>query len=823
MSENDLRFFTVCTTNQLSHAASLRESIGRHYPGKPFTAWVVDVGTIPPEVGTIDVRWIGEVLSEFELVTLTNQLSFEKLSDRMKPRLFEQSFVDGAEMAVYLDPDIYLFAPLTDVCDEIEQGATGVFVPRSLELLPVEEVTANDRVLFEEGMFDLGAITLKKSPEVASFLSWWWGWLQADRRRKLDTQDYLDTHWVYLGLLFQKGFKMVRNPAYSISYWHLQNQELTRKSENDWRIDGLPLVFFHFERFQPANRSLSSKRNARVSLDEKGPIGELFSFYASRLHQYGFEQAQKVAPKPITFSDGAKFDVVAMEVLLDAFEQGRHFQTIRGNGPGSFREFLSHVSAGQSHTEYAKKLFKIRADLVVPLGKAPASELYQWIRVSGVPELGLDPRLFLPVQLEKDPRDVSYVGYLKSDMGLAQAARGHIAALRKVGIEPRLVDVSHHIASSSSESSLSGVVSRDLADTKVTIVEVNAEALPEIMKSLDFGQNAPSTYRVGVWAWETLDFPDKWSDRFQYLDEIWCGSDFIARSIAQKSPIPVVSMPYCVECPDVEPDKKAFDLSEEEFVFLFTFDFWSFAERKNPFGTIAAFRQAFSVDEPVRLLIKSMNGSRCLEEFESIKQAAAGLKVTFIDGALDTLERFRLLASCDAYVSLHRAEGFGYGMAEAMAYGKPVVATGWSGNMEFTSPWNSFLVDFSLARLGEDSGVFSKETLWPMPDLDDAARQMRLVWQNKELRDKVGQRAKREIRENFGPEAVGRLMKQRLEIIDRHLGHERVEPSEKPNRHNLNHQNFVGLPKSKTLLAKGIGLVRREGFSGLVKRALRRR
>jgi glycosyltransferase involved in cell wall biosynthesis len=252
------------------------------------------------------------------------------------------------------------------------------------------------------------------------------------------------------------------------------------------------------------------------------------------------------------------------------------------------------------------------------------------------------------------------------------------------------------------------------------------------------------------------------------LDEIWVGGSFMGKAIAEVSPVPVIHMPHIVNVPPTQPDRQRFGIPKGEYVFLFMFDFFSTTARKNPAAVIESFRKAFGPNDAVRLFLKSMNGSNS-EEFARLRKLAQGLKVTFLDRALNGEERFVLLASCDAFVSLHRAEGFGLCLAEAMAMGKPVIATGWSGNMDYMDTNNSLPVRFELKELAEDSPPYRAGTLWAEPDTDHAAELMRKIWRDTALAEQIGTRARGDIKKNFSPEAIGEKMMARLNLVGRGL------------------------------------------------------
>src|SRR6185295_5916841 len=192
-------------------------------------------------------------------------------------------------------------------------------------------------------------------------------------------------------------------------------------------------------------------------------------------------------------------------------------------------------------------------------------------------------------------------------------------------------------------------------------------------------------------------------------DEIWVGSSYIANTIAPLSPVPVVRVPP-VLAPEVAGDRErgraVLDVGDD-FVFLFMFDFNSYIERKNPMAVIDAFRRAFPGRERARLVIKSVNGAFNTEGLAALEAAAsADDRIMLLGEYVSAREIADLTHACDCYVSLHRAEGTGLTMANAMAAAKPVIATGWSGNTDFMDASNSLLVRFDLVELDRDIGPY---------------------------------------------------------------------------------------------------------------------
>jgi len=225
----------------------------------------------------------------------------------------------------------------------------------------------------------------------------------------------------------------------------------------------------------------------------------------------------------------------------------------------------------------------------------------------------------------------------------------------------------------------------------------------------------------------------------------------------------VVALPPPVQRP-VEPAEPLRLGLPEGFEFLFPFDYLSTIQRKNPVGLIEAFKRAFSPDEGPQLLIKTINAPlRPLAEEEVLWAAHGRGDIHVVDCSLSDEERDGLMAGCDCYVSLHRSEGFGLTLAEAMAIGKPVIATGYSGNVDFMTAENGYLVDYEITRVGPDCEIYPADGEWAEPSIAHAAELMRRVWSNPQEAAQIGERAARDIAEQLSPEATGAPMRRRLE------------------------------------------------------------
>ncbi len=192
----------------------------------------------------------------------------------------------------------------------------------------------------------------------------------------------------------------------------------------------------------------------------------------------------------------------------------------------------------------------------------------------------------------------------------------------------------------------------------------------------------------------------------------------------------------------------------------------SFVERKNPLALINAFKLAFGGRQDVLLLIKTINGDRDPEQAQRLHKAAGSNgNIRFINGHFSRDEIINLVSSLDTYVSLHRSEGLGISMAQAMYLEIPVIATGYSGNLEFMDHNNSFLVRHRLAEIQENHGPYARGQHWADPDVEHATELIRLVLDNPAHTQKIAARAAADIQSTMTPAVTGHAMKERLTLL----------------------------------------------------------
>lgn len=382
-------------------------------------------------------------------------------------------------------------------------------------------------------------------------------------------------------------------------------------------------------------------------------------------------------------------------------------------------------------------------------------------------------RPFLPTDFEKTLPGVNVVGYVTSEHGVGQVSRLLAKSLKSVDIDYSCIDVGHQ--TDTPKKNLEIFSNAKAREYPIDIVCVNAD---QSVNTFDFLRNNElerPTARVGIWHWEQTELPQQVENAFSLYDEIWAPSTFVQSAISISSPIPVVKIPHCVSLPAQSlPNRSRFSLPEGLFLALLVFDFDSYSYRKNPEAAISAFRIAAQLRSDCGLIVKTTNAKKYPSELAKLSNWLSGLPNVFmIDGFLSENESIELKRCADCLISLHRAEGFGLNLVEMMALGKPVVATGWSGNMEFMDTHNSLPVNYQLKPLPENIGPYRAGLHWAEADTEHAAKLLLKIIDDTSARLEIGRRARSHIEAELNPTKIGQLVQNRLIRLQRRLSRSR--------------------------------------------------
>ncbi len=360
----------------------------------------------------------------------------------------------------------------------------------------------------------------------------------------------------------------------------------------------------------------------------------------------------------------------------------------------------------------------------------------------------------------RHPVGINLAGFAQSVYGIGESSRAMWRAVQATGLPCVLVNVRSRMHSNADESLAQF---SDKNPYSVNLMTFSFDYSRRFFR--DMGRNFfAGRFNIGLWYWEQEHFPVRWHSAFDYYDEIWVPTEFTRGAIAAVSPIPVrkITYPFQLNEAEATPNRRDFGIAEDEFVFLFTFDFLSTTHRKNPGAVIEAFRAVFGDHDGAMLVLKSINQGHDPAGREVLGRQAAGANVLFLDEHISAAGMLSLFASADCYVSLHRSEGLGLGMVQAMYLGKPVIATGYSGNLDFMNSGNSLLVDYEMTELHEDAGAYERGSHWAAPKVEQAAGFMRYVFEHQEEGRALGRRAAADIRRTLDPARTAAEIQQRV-------------------------------------------------------------
>ena len=361
---------------------------------------------------------------------------------------------------------------------------------------------------------------------------------------------------------------------------------------------------------------------------------------------------------------------------------------------------------------------------------------------------------------------VLVVGYVEAGLGLGESSRGLVRALAGGAIPFAVYPYNLAV-----EDRFVGPFMPERYDKggryDVTLFEANGDQLPGFLDQ--FAHKLEGSHAILRTYWELAEAPRSWARRLARFDEIWAPTTFVAQAFRHvfEGPITIVPPSVSVEMDETFP-RARFGLDADRFLFVFTFDYSSVAARKNPLALVEAFQAAFpDPQDAVGLVLKATGpADLALATRDALARASErDRRIVVMDETLPRDEVLSLVRACNCYVSLHRSEGFGFGMAEALALGRPVVGTDYSGSADFLGTATGFPVPYRLRPVREGEYPHGEGQSWAEPDLAAAATILRQVRQDRLARETRTEAGRRLIADRFGPAEVGRIATERLRDI----------------------------------------------------------
>jgi glycosyltransferase involved in cell wall biosynthesis len=800
--------FTIVSRNYTAMARTLLQSFKCvHSDWDRYLLLADELGygyeTYPEEYRVITIKDIN--LPDFERFTFRYNLL--ELNTAVKPWMFDWLFsVQGYDRVIYLDPDIYIYGRLDEVEQLLDQGGFMVLTPHLTSSLE-DDRHPNELAIMNSGAYNLGFLALAQHGETNKFLKWWQGKLEFDCVVDFSRGLFVDQKWMDLAPGLYNDVHILRHPGYNVAYWNL-NDRIVTEEQGKYKVNGQPLVFFHYSGINPTNITNISKHQDRYTIKSVMPaVKNLFEQYASQVLNNGYEHFKKYPYYFEYFTDGTKIDdfmriiyrqepyvrqkcgpnpfkyshVFYIFYNIQVRDEDRetnlplityityHIWKNRADLQNIFPDIFGANRVGfcEWFIAYAERKYAFPMRVIEPVRES--LKKYKETR-SGKVAYGKKPvvKVFPENNMQQLKKGVNLIGYVRAEMGVGQGCRGNASAMNAAGIPFTIINFEVGNPARMTDLTWKHKETGD-AIYNTNLFHVNADQTPVIQEYID-GAIWKNRYNIGHWTWELPEFPDEWCSAFKYFNEIWVPSEFVRESVVKKSPLPVVRMPYPIEDPQVSEqfNRLHFGIPEAKFLFLAMYDVHSVHARKNPGAAIQAFIKAFFGDSQVGLVIKVNNGKSNPYEVQQLQMIARKCNNVFIlDKVLSRIEINSLINSVDCFISLHRSEGFGLVIAEAMYLGKPVIATNWSGNVDFMSKKNSCPVNYKLTELTESYGPYKKGQYWAEPDIEHAKYYMQKIFKNNSYRCSIGAEAKEYVRTNLSPLTVGKMIYQRLVDIQR--------------------------------------------------------
>jgi len=772
---------TIIAKNYLAQARVLARSFNEVHPDGDCTVLVIDdpTGYIDPAAEQFELLTIHDIgLPDAEQMAAIYDVM--ELSTAVKPWLLRTLLArPGVDAVAYLDPDIQVFSSLAKIEEEAKAHGI-VLTPHFNKPLPRDGRQPAEEDILIAGSYNLGFIGLGAGETADELLDWWSERLEKDCVNDPANGHFVDQRWIDLAPSFWPGLFLLRGTNYNIAYWNLPTRTLQIDGDG-YKVDGEPLRFFHFSGYDPRRPNDLSKHQNRIALREDVALARICDAYGKELMEADFEATREWPYSWDDAANGLKLDRISRDLYREGVEAGRLSSTpFDQAGAGELTDYLTatiHGSGEAAINRYATKVWERRQDLrdIFPdIEGASAVAYLEWMQEFG-PETGasLDVLLGTPAANgdsggeagnEESPAGllpgVNVVGYISDERGVGEVARQILGALDSRGIGAAPIDTPAEPGKI--EKVLKGIHDSD-HPYDINLVCVNADMLPAVAAAL--GPRFFHGHRTaGVWFWEVSEFPRQWLSSFEHLDEVWVATEFIAEALRPVSPIPVKTLRVPVTpLPPADMTRAELGMPEDSFTFLFVFDYRSVFRRKNPLGLVEAFKRAFEPGEGPSLVIKSIFSEQFPERREELVEAVADRpEIHLLEDNVSAAAKNAMVANCDCYVSLHRSEGLGLTMAEAMYFGKPVIATAYSGNLDFMTPDNSFLVSAPSTKIGPGAAPYDPEGWWADPDLDFAARTMRDVVADPVIREERARRGASDIRLTHSPEAAADWLETRI-------------------------------------------------------------
>jgi hypothetical protein len=519
----------------------------------------------------------------------------------------------------------------------------------------------------------------------------------------------------------------------SLWYWDSGRASMKLPSPPTWQLSQLINQFKSFDNFlnQFQNTKLLKKPICTEAIiKQNNALANAFKFYSDHNHEIPDNKLHE-------------FDLKSIYSTFEPSFVSKHFEAL-----------VSYIT---THSKFIRKLkyLLVRKFYILNTKKRLNENNISTV----VNKISLT-RTSLHCEVQRNQFGVNLYGYANGELGIGEDVRMLAHSLQEAKIPFCVINIKLHQSISQKDKSVNQWLSNE---PKYYFNIFCATAIEHsrliTKKGLSIMQGR---YNIGLWPWELPHWPSSWHHAYNLVNEIWGISEYTAKSF-QSANVPVRTMPLPVELCHIAKLKRCdFNLPSKAYLFIFSFDFNSTITRKNPTAVLSAFQKAFPEEtaEQVGMVLKISHANHKSKRWRKIKRLInKDKRIYLIEKEFRKSEVLSLYKCCDCYVSLHRAEGFGRGIAEAMLLGMEIITTGYSGNLNFCNQDSVHLVNYQLRYLKKYEYFHYENQQWAEPDVSHASKLMQKVYKQK------AQEIKHNGMEQFSYSFCGSAYKERLQEI----------------------------------------------------------
>ena len=775
--------FTVSGKKDAHYALTLRDSFLQHNPDYEFVIFFMDLlyekedCRLFDRLNSRDVDFFfwPELKNKVHMDPIDKMMLFRyggaRMNAAIRPFVFQYLIKRGYEKIVYFDFCIYVTRSLSEITELLDTHDI-VSTPRFF--MQAGDKTGKDgSETLQTGISNLNFIGMKATPGSFEVVVDWCANKLCDSEvvhQKRGIQNAQDRTG---GGPVIKKIHVINDKEYGVNRWTLHDRELSKRN-GAWYVQDDELAFIDFRGLFAQNTETGTEPINQYKPSDSPGFNELFNEYKG-----------KVSKNSPGLYDSLKyyFDYIPQtDIRIPGFVRERYNDVTRDirfplkpdetTVKRLIRCLTRDVYSDGSINQIARWVWELRPDLLESFSDLNNNKIrdnyHSWFHGQGQEEYALHETLLqvdtgdeIEPAYKPDLLGINIIGYISSGFGIPESTRSFIKKAYKGGIPLAVVNIDSKAHQQLREDEL--LEFKPYFSEKpvfdVNMLFITADQILDNNYER-FSYLFRGKYNVGVFWWEFDDYFDSFRKAFDYLDHVVVFTDFIKKAIAKVAPsrVKITKLPYpFLENWEIVSSsseiRRKYELSRDDYVFMYNFDFLSTSDRKNPEAIIKAFASAFSGITGAKLLLKTSHVKQSREKLKhllfEIDRLGIENSVIMVHETLTRNEIMSLTNAANCYVSLHRSEGFGLGMLEAMCLGKPVIATRYGGNLDFMNDDNSLLVGYSMTELQNDSLPYRKGWRWADPDIDEAASFMKRLYDNKDYARGVGRVARESVKRKF--------------------------------------------------------------------------